>query len=211
MFAATDPGAGYSPIEPLQPPAGAPNVLVVSLDDVGFGASSAFGGPVRMLTPERLAGGGLKYTRFYTTAMCAPRRDRPRNRRFRRPCGSTGTRRRCSASLTRCRSGRPVRWGRLIGGRRAAGLSISTGSSAGRRTSTPARGDRAGRSPAVARGGVHAQRGSRRSSDRVGATAPRVGGGSAVLHVLRGGRDARAASRSDQGVTVEISKAPRTS
>jgi arylsulfatase len=74
MFAATDPGAGYPPIEPLRPPAGAPNVLVVLLDDVGFGASSAFGGPVAMPTAERLAGGGLKYTRFHTCAMCAPTR-----------------------------------------------------------------------------------------------------------------------------------------
>ena len=40
------PDAAYPPIEPLRPPEGAPNVLVVLLDDVGFGASSAFGGPV---------------------------------------------------------------------------------------------------------------------------------------------------------------------
>ena len=45
-FDAKDPEASYPPIEPLRPPAGAPNVLVVLLDDVGFGASSAFGGPV---------------------------------------------------------------------------------------------------------------------------------------------------------------------
>jgi len=74
MFAATDPGASYPPIESLRPPAGAPNVLVVLLDDVGFGASSAFGGPVQMPTAQWLAGGGLKYTRFHTTAMRAPSR-----------------------------------------------------------------------------------------------------------------------------------------
>ena len=50
---AKDPRARFDPIEPLRPPAGAPNVLIVLLDDVGFGASSAFGGPCR--TPDRRA------------------------------------------------------------------------------------------------------------------------------------------------------------
>ena len=49
-------------------------MLVVLLDDVGFGASSTFGGPVNTPTAERLAGGGLRYTRFHTTALCAPTR-----------------------------------------------------------------------------------------------------------------------------------------
>ena len=44
-FDAKDPDTAYPPIEPLLPPEGAPNVLIVLLDDVGFGASSAFGGP----------------------------------------------------------------------------------------------------------------------------------------------------------------------
>ena len=44
------------------------------LDDVGFGASSAFGGPVATPTAERLAAGGLRYTRFHTTALCSPTR-----------------------------------------------------------------------------------------------------------------------------------------
>jgi arylsulfatase A-like enzyme len=56
------------------PPPGAPNVLVVLLDDVGFGASSAFGGPCRTPTADRLAAGGLRYNRFHTTALCAPTR-----------------------------------------------------------------------------------------------------------------------------------------
>ncbi|TQM57874.1 arylsulfatase [Humibacillus xanthopallidus] len=73
-YAATDPGTHFDPITRLRPPAGAPNVVVILLDDVGFGASSAFGGPVHMPTAERLAGGGLRYTRFHTTAMCAPTR-----------------------------------------------------------------------------------------------------------------------------------------
>ena len=67
----------FPPIEPLLPPAGAPNVLVVLLDDVGFAASSAFGGPCATPTAERLAGNGLKYNRFHTTALCAPPRGLP--------------------------------------------------------------------------------------------------------------------------------------
>jgi arylsulfatase A-like enzyme len=73
-FDAKDPEATFPPIEPLRPPAGAPNVLVILLDDVGFGASSAFGGPCQTPTAERLAAGGLKYNRFHTTALCAPTR-----------------------------------------------------------------------------------------------------------------------------------------
>ena len=73
-YDARDPAASFPTIEPLRPPAGAPNVLVVLLDDVGFGASSAFGGPCRTPTAERLAAGGLKYNRFHTTALCAPTR-----------------------------------------------------------------------------------------------------------------------------------------
>jgi arylsulfatase A-like enzyme len=71
---AKDPEATFPPIEPLLPPAGAPNVLIVLLDDVGFGASSAFGGPCATPTAERLAENGLKYNRFHTTALCAPTR-----------------------------------------------------------------------------------------------------------------------------------------
>jgi arylsulfatase A-like enzyme len=71
---AKDPEATFPPIQPLLAPAGAPNVLVVLLDDVGFGASSAFGGPCATPTAERLAGNGLKYNRFHTTALCAPTR-----------------------------------------------------------------------------------------------------------------------------------------
>src|SRR5438045_930718 len=52
----------------------APNVLVVLLDDVGFAASTVFGGPCATPTAERLAGNGLKYNRFHTTALCAPTR-----------------------------------------------------------------------------------------------------------------------------------------
>ncbi|MES2467965.1 MAG: arylsulfatase [Verrucomicrobiota bacterium] len=55
-------------------PQGAPNVVVVLIDDIGFGHSSAFGGPIKMPTLEKLANGGLKYNRFHTTALCSPSR-----------------------------------------------------------------------------------------------------------------------------------------
>jgi arylsulfatase len=74
MVDAKDPDAVFPPIVPVRPPAGAPNVLVVLLDDVGFGASSAFGGLINTPTADRLAGAGLRYTRFHTTALCAPTR-----------------------------------------------------------------------------------------------------------------------------------------
>ena len=73
-YDAKDPETKYPPIEPLLPPDGAPNVLVILLDDVGFGASSAFGGPCATPVAERLAGNGLRYNRFHTTALCAPTR-----------------------------------------------------------------------------------------------------------------------------------------
>jgi arylsulfatase A-like enzyme len=71
---AKDPAAKFPPIEPLRPPAGAPNVLIVLIDDAGFGCSSAFGGPCQTPTAERLAGEGLKFSRFHTTALCSPTR-----------------------------------------------------------------------------------------------------------------------------------------
>ena len=61
-------------VEPRRLPADAPNVLVILIDDVGFGASSAFGGPCQTPNAEKLAAGGLKYTRFHTTALCSPTR-----------------------------------------------------------------------------------------------------------------------------------------
>jgi arylsulfatase len=73
-YDAKDPDTSYPPIEPWLPPAGAPNVLIVLIDDVGFGASSAFGGPCRTPNFERLAASGLKYNRFHTTALCSPTR-----------------------------------------------------------------------------------------------------------------------------------------
>src|SRR5437773_8200283 len=73
-YDAKDPETKFPPITPIRPPKGAPNVLVILLDDVGFGASSAFGGPCQTPTAERLAADGLKYRRFHTTALCSPTR-----------------------------------------------------------------------------------------------------------------------------------------
>ncbi|MDH4348022.1 MAG: arylsulfatase [Gemmatimonadota bacterium] len=58
----------------VKAPDGAPNVVIVLIDDIGFGHSSAFGGPIRMPTLDRLATGGLRYNRFHTTALCSPTR-----------------------------------------------------------------------------------------------------------------------------------------
>jgi arylsulfatase A-like enzyme len=73
-YDAKDPDTKFPPIEPLRPPKGAPNVLIVLLDDVGFAASSAFGGVINTPTAEQLATGGLKFNRFHTTALCSPTR-----------------------------------------------------------------------------------------------------------------------------------------
>ncbi len=58
----------------INAPEGAPNVIIVLVDDMGFGMPSAFGGPVRMPTAERLASRGLRYNQFHTTALCSPSR-----------------------------------------------------------------------------------------------------------------------------------------
>jgi arylsulfatase len=58
----------------VEAPKGAPNILVILTDDVGFGASSTFGGPIPTQTMDRLAKNGLRYTHFHTTALCSPTR-----------------------------------------------------------------------------------------------------------------------------------------
>src|SRR6516164_575762 len=73
-YDAKDPDTKFPPIRQLRPPKGAPNVLVVLLDDAGFGSSSAFGGPCNTPVAERLAGDGLRLSRFHTTALCSPTR-----------------------------------------------------------------------------------------------------------------------------------------
>ena len=59
---------------PVSAPAGAPNVVLIMTDDVGFGAASTFGGPIPTPNLDQLAEQGLRYNRFYTTAMCSPTR-----------------------------------------------------------------------------------------------------------------------------------------
>ena len=73
-YDAKDPDTKFPPIRDLRPPKGAPNVLVILIDDVGYGATSVFGGPCQTPNFEKLATGGLKYTRFHTTALCSPTR-----------------------------------------------------------------------------------------------------------------------------------------
>jgi len=58
----------------VKAPPNAPNVLVILLDDMGFGQSSAFGGPIHMPTVESLASSGLRYNEFHTTVLCSPTR-----------------------------------------------------------------------------------------------------------------------------------------
>jgi arylsulfatase A-like enzyme len=58
----------------VKAPTGAPNVVIVLIDDLGFGGPSAFGGPIRTPTLDRLAEGGLRYNNFHTTALCSPTR-----------------------------------------------------------------------------------------------------------------------------------------
>jgi arylsulfatase A-like enzyme len=86
-YDAKDPDTNYPPIRELRPPKGAPNVLVILIDDVGFGATSAFGGPCHTPNFERLAANGLKYNRFHTTALCSPTRQALLTGRNHHSCG----------------------------------------------------------------------------------------------------------------------------
>src|SRR5262249_1571752 len=58
----------------VEAPKGAPNVLLILTDDVGFGASSTFGGPIETPNFQRIADNGLRYNMFHTTALCSPTR-----------------------------------------------------------------------------------------------------------------------------------------
>jgi len=62
------------PLFQIKAPAGAPNVVIVLIDDLGFGVPSSFGGPVSMPTLDKLAQNGLRYNNFHTTALCSPTR-----------------------------------------------------------------------------------------------------------------------------------------
>ncbi|MCP4303517.1 MAG: sulfatase-like hydrolase/transferase, partial [bacterium] len=58
----------------INAPEGAPNVVIVLIDDIGFGASAAFGGAIQTPTLDRLAQDGLRFSQFHTTALCSPTR-----------------------------------------------------------------------------------------------------------------------------------------
>jgi len=58
----------------VKAPAGAPNVVIMLIDDLGFGAPSTFGGPIRTAARDKLAANGLRYNNFHTTALCSPTR-----------------------------------------------------------------------------------------------------------------------------------------
>src|SRR5262249_61095877 len=58
----------------IEAPAGAPNVLLILTDDVGFGATSVFGGPIQTPNFQRVADSGLRYNMYHTTALCSPTR-----------------------------------------------------------------------------------------------------------------------------------------
>jgi arylsulfatase len=89
-YDARDPDSKFPSIEQLRPPKGAPNVLIILIDDAGFGSSSAFGGPCQTPNAEKLAAGGLKFNRFHTTALCSPTRQALLTGRNHHSCGMGG-------------------------------------------------------------------------------------------------------------------------
>jgi arylsulfatase len=74
LYDAKDPDVHFPPIEQLRPPEGAPNVLIILIDDVGFGTASTFGGPCNTPNFDAVAADAVRYTRFHTTALCSPTR-----------------------------------------------------------------------------------------------------------------------------------------
>lgn len=58
----------------VKAPEGSPNVVIVLIDDIGFGATETFGGGIKTPTFEQLAEEGLRFTRFHTTALCSSTR-----------------------------------------------------------------------------------------------------------------------------------------
>jgi arylsulfatase A-like enzyme len=64
----------WAPFEPPRAPSGAPNVVYIVLDDVGFSAMSCYGGPIETPNIDRIANAGVRYTQWHTTALCSPTR-----------------------------------------------------------------------------------------------------------------------------------------
>ena len=64
----------WAPFEPPKAPEGAPSVVYVVLDDVGFSAMGCYGGPIETPNIDRIAGSGVRYTQWHTTALCSPTR-----------------------------------------------------------------------------------------------------------------------------------------
>jgi arylsulfatase A-like enzyme len=64
----------WAPFEPPKAPGGSPNVLYIVLDDVGFSALGCYGGPVETPNIDRIAGSGVRFTQWHTTALCSPTR-----------------------------------------------------------------------------------------------------------------------------------------
>ena len=64
----------WTPFEPPKAPDGAPNVVYIVLDDVGFSAMGCYGGPIETPNIERIAADGVRYTQWHTTALCSPTR-----------------------------------------------------------------------------------------------------------------------------------------
>jgi arylsulfatase A-like enzyme len=64
----------WSPFQPPKAPEGAPNVVYIVLDDVGFSAMACYGGPVETPNIDRVVAAGLRYTQWHTTALCSPTR-----------------------------------------------------------------------------------------------------------------------------------------
>jgi Sulfatase len=64
----------WAPFEPPKAPDGAPNVVYIVLDDVGFSAMDCYGGPIETPNIDRIAADGVRYTQWHTTALCSPTR-----------------------------------------------------------------------------------------------------------------------------------------
>ena len=228
-YDAKDPNTKYPPIKELRPPAGAPNVLIVLIDDVGFGASSAFGGPCqhagrRAAGRRRPEAQPLPHHRaVLADAPGAADRPQPplgRHGRDHRdgdvgagqqqhPAQGEGAdRRNPEAQRLFDRAVRQVPRGAGVGGLPGRARSISgrpgsgfeyfygfVGGEANQYYPGLYEGTTAVEPPKIARGGLHADRGSRRPRDHLGAAAEGADAGQAVLHVLRARRHARAAPR----------------